>query len=213
MNRHLALVIGGLIATAGCANKAQVQAGELAPVTPLNSSRLPAGTVINTRLNQTVGTSSSREGESFSATVVDPVIAENGSTVIPEGAILSGRITGLHSAREPGDQSVIRLNFDRLAMRGRDYPFDGAISSVNVQNRVTGESAHSIVRPAVTGAAAGAVLGAIISGGELSKIITGGLIGAAAGTVISLGTGVGSEAVIPAGSLMQVQATQSVRLR
>jgi len=55
-------------------------------------------------------------------------------------------------------------------------------------------------------------LGAIISGGDLSKIISGGLLGAAAGTVISLGTG-STQSVIPAGSMMTIRSTQPVQIR
>jgi hypothetical protein len=62
------------------------------------------------------------------------------------------------------------------------------------------------------GAAAGAVLGAVLSGGEIDDILKGGLIGAAAGTVISLGTS-SAEAVLPAGTRMTLQTTRTVALR
>jgi tRNA U34 5-carboxymethylaminomethyl modifying enzyme MnmG/GidA len=62
--------------------------------------------------------------------------------------------------------------------------------------------------PGVT-PAAGAVLGAVIGGGDISKILGGAAIGAAAGTVISLGGG-DVEAVLPAGSKMTLQTTQQV---
>jgi len=55
------------------------------------------------------------------------------------------------------------------------------------------------------------VLGAVIGGGDVSKILGGAAIGAAAGTVISLGTGE-VEAVLPAGSKMTLQTTQQVTL-
>jgi hypothetical protein len=56
------------------------------------------------------------------------------------------------------------------------------------------------------------VLGAVLSGGELNKILLGGALGAAAGTVISLGMG-DTEAVLPAGTRMTLQTTQTVSLR
>jgi hypothetical protein len=69
-----------------------------------------------------------------------------------------------------------------------------------------------VARGAATGAAAGAVLGAIIGGRDLDDIIKAGAVGAAAGTVISLGVG-NVEHVLPAGTRMTIQATQSVALR
>src|SRR5579872_4798261 len=128
MNRQLALAVGGLLAVAGCAHNTQVASGTLAPVTPASNNWLPAGAVIDTRLNQTIGTKQSHEGEAISATVVNPLIAQDGSVAIPAGAVLRGTITGLHHASFPTDQGVIRVNFDQLQMNGRDYPFRGTIS-------------------------------------------------------------------------------------
>ncbi len=213
MMRHLTVIIGAAAVLSACARNAQVQSsGEVAPATPTNRNYLPAGTTLNARLNQSLGTTSSREGDRFTATVSDPVVATNGATAVSAGAILYGHVTGLHSATLPTDQSVIRLDFDSLSFNGRSYPFDASISNVTVRNEATNPTTNSTVRGAVTGAAAGAVLGAIISGGDLSKIISGGLLGAAAGTVISLGTG-GTQSVIPSGSTMTVRSTQGVQLR
>ena len=149
---------------------------------------------------------------SFPQTVTQPVTTQEGSTAVPAGATINGHAAGLHNPTIPGDQAVIRLDFDNLVVNGRSYPFNGSISNVHVEKQSTGSNGSSTTRDAVTGAAAGAVLGAILSGGELSKILTGGLLGAAAGTVISLGPG-GSESVIPSGSTITVRATEAVQLR
>lgn len=197
---------------AACASGTQVSAGgEVAPATPANRNWLPAGTTMSARLDQSISTSS-HEGDAFSATVASNVYAQDGSVAIPAGAVLRGHVTGIHSASLPTDQNVIRLNFEQLDMNGRSYPFSGSISDVSVENGKGGTS--STVRNATTGAAAGAVLGAVLSGGDLSKIITGGLLGAAAGTVISMGQGGGSAAAtIPAGSTVTVRSNQAVQVR
>ena len=213
MHRHLALTIGGLIAMGACSQNARVESsGEVAPATPVNRNYIPSGTSMNVRLNESLGTSSSHEGDHFTATVADRVTAQNGTTAIPSGAMVYGHVSGLHAANLPTEQAVIRLAFDSLHFNGGSYPFDASISSVNVQNQPANATTGSTVRGAATGAAAGAVLGAIISGGDLSKIISGGLLGAAAGTVISLGTG-GTQSVIPAGSTMIIRSTQPVQIR
>jgi hypothetical protein len=214
MNKQLALALGGLIAAvAACSQNARVESsGEVAPATPVNRNTIPSGTTMNVKLNESLGTTSSHEGDRFTAVVSDPVMAQNGATAVPAGAIVSGHVSGLHNPNLPTEQAVIRLAFDSLSFNGRTYPFDASISSVNVQSQATNPTTSSTVRGAATGAAAGAVLGAIISGGDLSKIISGGLLGAAAGTVISLGTG-GTQSVIPAGSTMTIRSTQTVTLR
>jgi len=210
---NLVLALGGLAAVAACSQNARVESsGEVAPAIPVSRNTLPSGTTMTVKMNESLGTTTSHEGDRFTATLTDPVMAQNGAQVVPAGAVVYGRVTGLHAANLPTEQSVIRLNFDSLSFNGRSYPFDASISSVNVQNQATNATTSSTVRGAVTGAAAGAVLGAIISGGELSKIISGGLLGAAAGTVISLGTG-GTQSVIPAGSTMTIRSTQTVQIR
>ena len=213
MKRQLTVMIGAAAVLSACAQNAQVQSsGEVAPASPANRNYLPAGTTMSVRLNESLGTVSSKEGDRFTGTLIDPVVATNGATAVPAGALVYGHVTGLHSATLPTEQSVIRLDFDSLSFNGRTYPFDASISNVTVKNEATNPTTSSTVKGAVTGAAAGAVLGAIVSGGDLSKIISGGLLGAAAGTVISLGTG-GTQSVIPAGSTMTVRSTQNVQLR
>src|SRR5689334_22089887 len=213
MRGQIALLAGAFAAFAGCARNAQVESsGEVAAATPASRAVLPAGTAMTARLNQSLGTSASKEGDQFTATVTNAVVAQNGATAVPSGAMLYGHVTGLHSATLPTDQAVIRLAFDSIGFNGRTFPFDASISDVAVRSESGNPSTSTTVRDAAAGAAAGAVLGGIISGGDLSKMITAGLLGAAAGTAISLGTGTG-QAVIPAGTTMTVRSTQEVRVR
>lgn len=213
MKQKLALLVGVMAAIAGCARNAQVESsGEVAPATPANRSVLPAGTSMTARLNQSLGTSTSKEGDQFTATVTNAVVAQNGATAVPSGAMLFGHVTGLHTANLPTDQAVIRLAFDSISFNGRSFPLDASISKVDVRTESGNPSSSTTVRDAAAGAAAGLVLGAIITGGDLSKMITAGLLGAAAGTAISLGTGTG-QAVIPSGTTMTVRTTEEIRVR
>jgi hypothetical protein len=165
------------------------------------------------KLNQALGTASSRKGDSFTATVVNPVIAQDGFIAVPEGSLLRGRITGIHKSSIPGEQSVIRLAFEDLQIRGKTFPVTASISNVvPVDKQAIPATTASTVHNAAAGGATGAALGTVISGGELSKIIAGGILGAATGTVISLGAG-GSEGVIPAGSTFTVRTNDQVIVR
>jgi hypothetical protein len=208
MYRNFVVLFAAAATLGACATGTKVAAGgDVAATTPATGSYLPAGTTMNARFDQAISTSN-HEGDTFSATVTDNVYASNGAIAIPAGAVLRGRVTGVHSGNI-NDPNVIRLNFETLDMRGSSYPFSGSVSNVTVKNGAS----NSTVKDAATGAVAGAVLGAVLSGAELSKIVTGGLLGAAAGTVISLGKGDASTATIPAGSTVTIRSNEGVQVR
>ena len=215
MLRQTAMACAGVIALAACQRNVDVVSeGEVVPMTPVvsaNARTLSAGSTMEVQLNQRLSTEASRVGDTFTATVVNNVMASNGEVVVPAGAVLHGRVSALDDSDNPTDRALIQLQFDRLSFNGRTYDFRG-----NITNVVTAEQANrssgDVTRGAVRGAVAGAVIGAIISGRDLDDILKAGAIGAAAGTVISLGAG-NVEHVLPVGTRMTVQATHSVSLR
>ncbi|MGH7619090.1 MAG: hypothetical protein ACREPM_17860 [Gemmatimonadaceae bacterium] len=209
MRNSTALVFASAALLAACATGTQRTAGgEIAPMAPINSSWLPAGTSMTAKLDQAIGTASSRNGDTFSATVTNPVYAQDGSIAVPVGAILHGHITGLHHTSVDREQSLIRIAFDDVQMHSRTYPLTASVSSVVIDKQVTGPTGSAIARGAITGMP----VGAVISGAALSKIITGGLLGAATGTVISLGES-NPDGGLPSGSTLVVRTNEDVRFR
>lgn len=175
---------------------------------PPTADYMPAGTLLEVELDQTIGTDESNVGDRFTATVTRPVIAQTGQVVVPEGAKVSGVITGLDESDNIGDQAAIRINFDRLTTyQGRTYPFSADVVDTDVE--LEDEVEQAAVGAAV-GAVAGAALGAVI-GGELEDILIGGALGAGAGTIISLGVG-GVDAELPRGTDMTLRTTRPVDL-
>lgn len=178
------------------------------PTTPATAEALPPGVTMTVKMNQTVGTATSKVGDRFTASVTTPVIAENGATAVPAGATVSGTVTGLDDSDHPGDEALIRLDFDQLTIDGTSHPFAADIVSANMQ---VGDRTVEARHGAITGAAAGAVAAAILSGVDLTKILEGGALGAGAGAVIgAIGE---TNASIPAGNTMTLQTTQTVPLR
>lgn len=205
------LAIAALTVTGACARTSTVEStGEVVPTTAVNASSLPTGSVVTVTLDQAVGTNTSKVGDTFSATVVDAIVASNGQTVVPAGTKVYGKVTGLQESNNVGQKAAIRLDFERINVNGVERPFEANITATNLQTERQ-ETRDETLKKAGIGAAAGAVLGAVIGGGDLSKILGGAAIGAAAGTVISLGGG-DVEAVLPAGSKMTLQTTQQVVL-
>jgi hypothetical protein len=179
--------------------------------TAVDARSLPSGTVLQARLDNEIGTKVSKVGDTFSATVETDVVAQNGQVVVPSGAKIYGKVTGLDNSDHAGEPAAIKIDFERLNMRGASYPFEGKVTATHLETRGA-DTRDETLKKAGIGAAAGAVLGGILSGGDLEKILVGGALGAAAGTVISLGTGE-VEAVLPAGTRMTLQATRTVALR
>jgi hypothetical protein len=210
---HLAagLVVGLLFA--GCARQASVEStGDVAiSASPTDARSLPSGTTIDVRLDQEIGTKSSKVGDTFTATVQNAVMASNGATAVPAGSKVHGKVTGLDNSDRVGDQAAIRIDFERIVVNGTSSPFYAKVAATNLDTRGA-DTRNETLRKAGIGAAAGAVLGAVVSGGDLDKILLGGVLGAAAGTVISLGMG-DVEGVLPAGTTMQLQTTRTVALQ
>ena len=211
--------IGTIVVTSmlvgACASSPKVvtAGGEVSqPVaTPANARTLPSGTMLDLTLDQQLGTQTSHTGDMFSATVVNAVIAQNGRTTIPAGAKVWGHVSGVTPASNATQTAALVLDFDSLAFNGRSYPFQANITTTNLQKQ-GGSTTSETVKNATIGAAAGAVLGAVLSGADKDKILLGAGLGAVAGTAISLGKG-GENGVLPAGSRLSVQTTQSVALR
>src|SRR4029078_1873002 len=127
--------VAGLASFIACASGTTVrsEAGDIGSVSPVTADFIPAGTTMIGRFDQSISTSN-RDGDRFAVTVTNPVYAQNGAVAIPAGAVLTGVVTGVHSAKVPGERNVIRLNVNELHMNNRAYPFSGNISNVQVEN-------------------------------------------------------------------------------
>src|SRR5262245_56209052 len=114
------------LATSGaCARTTTVESsGDVAPVTAANANSLPTGSVVTVALDQPVGTKTSKVGDTFSATVVDAIVASNGQTVVPAGSKVYGKVTGLQDSDNVGQKAAIRLDFERINVNGVERPFE-----------------------------------------------------------------------------------------
>ncbi len=198
----------------GCARTVRVESeagGALAPVVmPVSSRMLPTGTDLYVQLDNRIDTRTGRVGDMFSATVRHPVYAQNGARVVPAGAKVYGRVAALDDSDYPGEEVRVRLDFNRLVFGGRSYPFDAVISQTNLET--SQERRGLSTRVILVGAAIGAVLGAVLTGGEIEGILGGAAIGGAAGTVYTFSRG-DIEAALPAGSRMTLRTTRPITLR
>lgn len=186
--------------------------GTLAAVTAFAAATLIAsaaqsitlynGTVLNTRLNQSLNSGSAHVGDQFTMTVVPPYPSGNPAF---QGATISGTVTKAQAAgqgRNP--EIVIRPEYLHL-YGGSTVEIYGDVSSV-AANKSTGETAGK----AAIGALAGMLIGNAI-GKTIFHASGGGAVGLIGGAM--LGANSKSNFTIPAGANATVQLTQTVTVR
>src|SRR6202011_6033343 len=92
---------------------AQAPSQANAGVAPL---MVPAGTPLNIRLNQHISVKTSRAGDQFTGTVVNPVVV-NGNVAIPDGSRVTGVVTKAHKRGHFKGASVLDLRLTALDLR------------------------------------------------------------------------------------------------
>jgi hypothetical protein len=188
---------------------------EVAPTTVYYN--VNSGQIIRVRIKQTITSETARVGDQFSTTVVDPVYA-SGVEVVPSGSEITGRVVTVDRASRKSKAGTIGVHFVSLRLpTGIARVVNGDLTDVTADNvtadnegEVSGRSA--LKRNVVFiggGAAAGALIGAIASGGKgagIGAIVGGGL--GAAGAVFSKG----NEAVVKSGTEFGVVLNQTLSL-
>ncbi|HET7322087.1 MAG TPA: hypothetical protein VFI96_06305 [Longimicrobiaceae bacterium] len=174
-----------------------------APVRPQRVTHTaPAGTMFAVRIDQEISTKSYQPGQTFTATLTEPLVASDGSTVIPAGATVRGRVTQAEESGRAGEKATLGITFTSSSYGGNSYPIEGAALNAPVK-LVTRDSNLEKAGKIGGGAAIGAILGQII-GKNTKSTVAGAAIGAAAGTAVAIGSA-DVDAVIPAGSRVNVR--------
>src|SRR5207245_7888671 len=81
---------------------------------------IPAGMILTVRLGEAVGTKISQSGQTFSATLAQPVQVA-GATIIPAGASASGTVVEATPAGRFKGGSVLRLKLDSVTINGTPH--------------------------------------------------------------------------------------------
>jgi hypothetical protein len=170
---------------------------------------VPAGARIHTIVDRSISTRSHTAGDVFQVRVTQEVLAVDGMVLVPEGALLEGRVVEARSSSSADEEAALVLGFETLIVDGQRFPFHGTV----VETELKADAGASGTRSAATvatGAAAGAVLGQIL-GRDTRSTVGGAVVGAAAGAGVALTTRDG-HAVLEEGSRMIVQVDQPVIL-
>jgi hypothetical protein len=178
-------------AVAGCQKSADEQAQQAAPLSPDTSSTsksavskqaaparkpivVPADTEIAVVLDEPLGSKTSTTGQSFSATLANPIEAE-GKVAIPKGARAAGIVKDAKAAGRFKGGAVLALELTSVTVDGKNYEIQ--TSAPTLTSKGKGKRTATMIGG---GAAGGALIGGLAGGGKGAGI--GALIGAAAGT-------------------------------
>src|ERR1035441_1296796 len=153
------------------------------------SSPVPAGTTLMVRLDTTLATFSNRVGDPFQAKITQAVVV-NGSTLIPVGATVEGRVTKVNEPRRiSGKPSIGILPEAVILPTGERYYLDATLVDTNIkgtdvsaegQFKGTGHDRRDTLEVG-GGTAGGMLVGGLVGGGP--GILIGGAVGASATTV------------------------------
>lgn len=168
-----------------------------------------AGTQFVVSMDQRLSTHGSAPGEIFTATLREPILASDGSTLIAAGARVNGRVVESRASNQAGEDAQLRITFTSISSGGRDYPIDA--TTVEVPSKlVTRDSNATKAAKVGGGAVVGAIVGRILGGKSTKATIAGAAVGAAAGTAVAMGTA-DVDREIPAGSRATVRLDAPVR--
>ena len=153
------------------------------PVAAPKVITVPAGTELALSLATPLTTKTAKVGDVVRATVVSDVLVD-GRTAIAQGSTVAGQVIQVVSGSDKiGGVPTLAVHFDRLELPGgHDAPLTGDITQSGKSD--TGRDTAKIVG----GAAAGALIGHEVKGGDKGTVI-GGLVGGAIGAVAAKKTG------------------------
>jgi hypothetical protein len=164
------------------------------PLEPVTKQvTIPAGTQIYVRMIDSISSDKSHAGDTFRASVDNPVIVDN-QTIIPKKADVLVKLTDVQSAGKLKGTSQLKVQMDRIVIGKTSYD---VVSNTYEQ---TGEAeGKKAARNVGVGAAVGGILGGILGGTK--------------GAVIGAGAGGGGGAVISKGEQMHLDSETQLVFR
>ncbi|HVO82464.1 MAG TPA: hypothetical protein VMT28_17170 [Terriglobales bacterium] len=192
---------------AGQEGSAAPSAGTSAGAAKAEASKavvVPAGTVLTVRLGEALGSKISQTGQSFTATLADPVEVD-GKTVVPAGAKATGTVVDAKPLGRFKGAASLQIKLTSINVNGSDRSIE--TSSIVRAAKGKGKRTATMIGG---GAGVGAIIGGLAGGGKGAAI--GALAGAGAGTAGTAFTG-NKDVVLPAESAVSFKLEQPLELK
>lgn len=171
---------------------------------PVGGVDVPAGTEVQVRLNQTLDTARNRAGDTFSAVLNEPVVA-NGSVIVPKGTPFRGHLTAAKPSGRLKGRGYLTVTLDSFELNGQSYP-------VAASSHTGWTASHKKRNWGMIGGGSG--FGALVGGlaGGAKGLLIGAGAGAAAGTATAVFTG-RKQVRMPAESVLTFRLHKDVWIR
>jgi hypothetical protein len=179
---------------------------------------LPAGTAFKVKLENTLSTFSSKEGDVFSGRVIDAVVLD-GKTVIPAGATVQGRVTKVNDPRRIAGKPTIGILPETVVLpSGERYMLNATLvdtslhgngTDVNTEGQFKGDGHDGQDLTEIgMGTGAGMLIGGLAKGGR--GLLVGGGIGAT--LTVAHWLGKKRSAVLPSGTELMMELSRPLAM-
>jgi len=178
---------------------------------------LPAGTAFKVKLENTLSTFSSKEGDVFSGRVVNAVMLD-GKTVIPVGATVQGRVTKAKEPRRIAGKPTIGIFPEAVVLpNGERYMLNANMVDTNLHNgtdvntegqfKGDGHDGKDLTEIGM-GTGGGMLIGGLAGGGK------GLLIGGGVGATLTVAHWLGKRrsAVLPSGTELMMELSRPLAM-
>jgi len=190
--------------------KTTTKSTKAVPAAETRTVSLPAGSSFDVLMSTPVSTKTSNVGDKIEGTLVQPLVAPDGSVIANQGALVRGEIAELTRAsksRAEEDRASVKFAFTSIQTVDGEKSLSTTVTN-SEGKMVAGSTTKRDALVILGSTAAGAVLGKIIG-----KDTKGAVVGAFGGAV--LGTGAmmaskGHELEVPAGSKVSLRAEEPI---
>jgi hypothetical protein len=141
---------------------------------------IPTGSKITIRMIDSVNSETNKVGETFIATLDEPLMQE-GLEVVPRGADVRGRIANINEAGRIAGSAQLGLELTQIIVNGIQY----SLQTSEYAEKAEGRGGQTAKRAGI-GAGIGAAIGAVAGGGKGAAIGAG--VGAGGATAVQVMT-------------------------
>jgi hypothetical protein len=186
------------------------------PVPAQNGAPVPAGTALMVRLDTTLATFSNHVGDPFQAKITQPVVV-NGSTLIPVGATVEGRVTKVNEPRRISGKPTIGILPEAVILpTGERYFLDATLVDTNIRGTDVNNEGQ------FKGFGHDRRDQLEVGGGTAGGMLIGGLVGGPAGMLVGGAIGAGGttthwlvrrrSAILPAGTELTLELNRPMAM-